>query len=89
MKLRAGERVFEFPSVLNCEPASTALGAYSRRRSTADSIPIPPETQAMIRKLIHRILDLEWVGWTVLGAVALLVCLGIVQAAELLLMVLP
>lgn len=42
-----------------------------------------------IRKLIHRILDLEWVGWTVLATVGLLVCLGIVQAAELVLLVLP
>ena len=43
----------------------------------------------MIRNLFHRILDLEWVGWTVLATVGLLVGLGIVQAAELVLWVLP
>lgn len=43
----------------------------------------------MIRNLIHRILDLEWVGWTVLATVGLLVALGIVQAAEIVLWVLP
>jgi hypothetical protein len=33
--LRAGERVFKFPSVLNYKPASTALGMCSCHRSTS------------------------------------------------------
>jgi len=42
-----------------------------------------------ISKLIGRILDSERVGWTLLVTVCLLVALGIVQAAELILWVLP